>query len=481
MGRRAHVLDALADEKTVSPKAPPLTSEGWINAHPIPNGDLSGRVSVLVFWSPTCEASLTRLAEIEHLLNRTTATHRGHLQAIAVLSPRYPFEQDAEYATDAVKRHRIGIPVVHDPALQIWSRYSPGGWPAAIVVDHRGRALGALLGLDDLDALIEATELAVLRASADERRGSRSQTTPAIAEREWGPILPPAEFATLLPQASEGAFAWPSGLAALPDDRVAVADTGNNRVLVLELSADRRLFRIESCFDGLDRPSRVAAWGDHGIAISLPEHGQVVAVDRRGSEMQRLTDDLGRPQGLVQDRDGSIVVCDAIDEQIVRILPDGGLGVLAGIGFTGTVDGPAYRAELAQPVGITRTEYGLAFVDAASNNLRLLTDSGQVVSVTHNTFERYGLVDGPAHRAVLQRPTGLCCRPDGSLLVADTGNNRIRVAANRRVRTLGLAGLQRPEDVTVLSDGTVLVADTGNHRLIAADTDARSAWVLAPT
>ncbi len=457
----------------MSPKAPPLTADGWINAHPIPNGDLSGRVSVLVFWSPTCEASLTRLTEIEQLLSRSITTHGDHLRAIAVLSPRYPYEQDPEYATDAVTRHRIGVPVVHDPTLQIWSRYNPGGWPAAIVVDHRHRALGALLGLDDLDALIESTELAVLRASAGARRSS-----PTPVEREWGSAFSFTELATSRPDPSGVTLAWPSGLAVLPDDRVAVADTGNDRVLVLELSPDRRRFRVEACFEGLDRPSRVAAWGDHGIAISLPEHGQVVAVDRRGSGMQLLADDLGRPQGLVQDRDGSIVVCDAIDEQIVRILPDGGLGVLAGIGFTGMIDGPAYRAELAQPVGITRTEHGLAFVDAASNNLRLLTDSGQVVSVTHNTFERYGLVDGPAHRAVLQRPTGLCCRPDGSLLVADTGNNRIRVAANRRIRTLGLAGLQRPEDVTVLSDGTVLVADTGNHRLIAADTDARSACVL---
>lgn len=97
-----------------SPKAPPLTTDGWINALAPPRGDLSGVVSVLVFWSPTCEASLTRLAEIEQLMNHTIAGHRRHLRAIAVLSPRYPFEQATDYARDAVARHRISLPVVHD-------------------------------------------------------------------------------------------------------------------------------------------------------------------------------------------------------------------------------------------------------------------------------------------------------------------------------------------------------------------------------
>ncbi len=475
MGRKAHVLDRAADENQVSPKAPPLTADGWINAQPLPNGDLTGQVSVLVFWSPTCEASLSRVAEIDHLLSRTVASHGEHLRAIAVLSPRYPFEQDNDYAHDAVARHRIGLPVVHDHALQIWSRYNPGGWPAAIVVDHRHRALGALLGLDDLDALIEATEVAVLRAASQRRpRGSTVSEDPLLSDQLT------ARPDHTKPDPTHEAFAWPSGLATLRDDRIAVADAGNGRVMVLELSPDRRHYRVESSFDGLDGPTRVTAWGDHGIAVSVPEQGQVLALDRRGAESQVLADDLGRPQGLTQDRDGSIVVCDAVDEQLVRILPDGALGVLAGIGFTGMVDGPAHRAELAQPVGITRTDRGLAFLDAASNNLRLLTDTGQVMSVTHNTFERYGLVDGPAHRAVLQRPTGLVARPDGTLLVADTGNNRIRVVAHRSIRTLGLAGLRRPEDVTVLSDGTVVVADTGNHRIVVADTDARSAWVLTP-
>lgn len=450
------------------PKAPPLTSTGWLNAAPFARADLSGQVTILVFWSPSCEASVTRLGEIELLIKRSVATHGETLRAVAVLSPRYPFEQSEAFALDAVARHRIDLPVIHDPKLEIWSRYSPGGWPAAIVVDHRRRVLGALLGLDDLDLLIEAAETAALRACTGSSLGGQ----PTLVD-DWTAVDRSA------PATTSDDWAWPSGVAALPDDRIAVADSGNDRVLIVGLSTDRRFGRVEASIEGLDQPSRVAAWGPSSIAISLPTLGQVVGVDRRSpGHLELLAEDLGRPQGLTEDRDGSIVVCDAIDEQLVRILPDASLGVVAGIGFTGLVDGPASGAELAQPVGITRTENGLAFLDAGSNNLRLLTDAGLVVSVTHNSFERFGLVDGPAHRAVLQRPTGLATLPDGSILVADTGNDRIRVVSERKVKTLGLAGLRRPEDVAVLRDGTVVVADTANHRLVIADTDGRSAWTL---
>ena len=120
-----------------------------------------------------------------------------------------------------------------------------------------------------------------------------------------------------------------------------------------------------------------------------------------------------------------------------------------------------------------------AFCDAASSNVRLLTDDGSVLPVTGNDFYDWGLVDGPAHRARLQRPGGLAARADGSLVIADTGNDRIRVLADRRLTTLGLGGLEQPTGLAVLDSGHLLIADTGHHRLVVADPSGRNAWPLA--
>src|SRR5687768_7443201 len=46
-----------------------------------------------------------------------------------------------------------------------------------------------------------------------------------------------------------------------------------------------------------------------------------------------------------------------------------------------------------------------------------------------------GMVDGPGHRARFDGPSGLALADDGSLLVADTRNHRIRRVDSRGVTT----------------------------------------------
>jgi hypothetical protein len=288
----------------VSPKAPPLTDNGWLNAVPPPGGDLQGRVTVLLFWSPSCEASIARLREIELVLERSIALRHGLLGAVGVLSPRHHFERSRRVAADAVDRLGVSIPVVHDPDLEIWSRYRPGGWPTTIVVDHRGRALGAQQGLDDLDVLVEAARLAVARAGCDPRR-----QPPA-----W-PTVTPCDPVHARERSETGPWAWPSGVAVLPDESLAIVDSGHDRVVIVALDRRRRRGCIRGIVEGVPRPGRVTSWGPSGLAVSLPDSGQVVGVDRRAPQrVELVADGLGRPQGLTQDRDGTLVVCDATDE-----------------------------------------------------------------------------------------------------------------------------------------------------------------------
>jgi sugar lactone lactonase YvrE len=264
---------------------------------------------------------------------------------------------------------------------------------------------------------------------------------------------------------------------------VVVADTGHDRLLVFELSSEARLATAVIEIDGLDRPRAIVADRAEGIYVTEPSLGSVSYLDLGGRTRRLLTSELIAPTSLAMDRDGSLVIADGGAETIHRIVDNGPddvtIGLIAGSGLTGCRDGGGAEAELAQPTGLARTEAGLVFCDAASSNIRLLTDAGRVTTITGNGFFEWGLVDGPAHEARLQRPSGLAVLGDGSIIVVDTGNDRLRRLANRRIRTLGLAGLDRPAGVCCLPDGRLLVADTGNHRLVVVDTDLQTAWPLA--
>jgi hypothetical protein len=104
---------------------------------------------------------------------------------------------------------------------------------------------------------------------------------------------------------------------------------------------------------------------------------------------------------------------------------------------------------------------------------------GALGTLAGSAFQE-GLVDGPATSARFARPTGAAVGPAGEIYVADTGNNAVRVVQNdaaRTVRTImgdgapgggegGAARFRLPQAVAVAPDGSLVVADTGNARLV---------------
>ena len=188
-----------------------------------------------------------------------------------------------------------------------------------------------------------------------------------------------------------------------------VADYGNDRLIAFQLSNDLRraiaiteLGGFDRPYGGLRRPRGRGLRDRTGGRRHQPPgpSGQDAANPRRRFSSP--------PTELCLDNDDSIVIADSGAEQLYRLIDEGphavAMGLIAGCGATGSRDGSAADAELAQPAGVARTEVGLVFCDAASSNIRLLTDSGKVATITGNGFFDWGLVDGPAHKAMLQRP-----------------------------------------------------------------------------
>lgn len=442
--------------------APPVEGSDWITCPPIDWATLSGRAVVIVFWSFGCEASLIRIRQIEALVTAS----RLPVTAIAVHTPRFPYEDDLDAVRSAVTQHQIAIPVVHDPEYLTWTSYNPDGWPATVVVDARGRVLGVQVGTDDLDLVTSCVDFAVKSAPPDVSGATQVTSVPRAR-----PLALPS-----------GPLAFPTSVTVRSGGDLAIVDSANNRVLVVEPTADLRRAKARAEISGFLHPYGIVATRNDSLVVSEPSIGRVSHLDLGAKSRKTLTEDLVAPTGLCLDRDGSVVVADTGADRLHRIIDEGGglitLGVIAGSGSTGTADGRAGAAELAQPMGVVRTEAGLVFCDAASSNIRLLTDGGSVVTVTGNGLFDWGLVDGPVYDAMLQRPSALAVRADGSIVVIDTGNHRLRHLANRRLRTLGLAGLSRPSGVAALESGHLIVCDTGNSRLVVVDPTLSRAWPL---
>ncbi len=468
------------------PVAPPVEGRSWLAPTPLSPTDLDGRVVVVAFWSFGCEASVRA---IEHLQDLVDAG-RGEVAGVAVHTPRFPYEDDERRLAQAMVRHHIEIPVVHDPDYLTWNRYSPEGWPAAAVVDRSGKIVGMAAGLEGWATVGEvvAAERARPTGRRDRDRPGRDRSPTGRRRSALAAGLPEDAGRSALDAIerrwSDTTLWFPAAVATTPSGLVAVADSGNDRLLIGGLDDDERTFRPEIELTDVGQPTAMAFGSETLVYVIERATGAVLQIDLAAGTVDVVADhELDIPTALLVDRDGSLVVADAGLDQLIRIRGTGGgdvvIGPIAGRGHSGCSDGAADRAELAQPVALARTANGIGFCDAASSNVRVLSDDGTVLTVTGNEFFDWGLVDGPALRARLQRPGGLAVAADGTIAIADTGNDRIRVLADRRISTLGLAGLDQPTGLAFLGSGNLLVADTGNHRLVVADPAAGRAWPLA--
>jgi sugar lactone lactonase YvrE len=197
--------------------------------------------------------------------------------------------------------------------------------------------------------------------------------------------------------------------------------------------------------------------------------------------------------------DGSVYLAESVGNRIRRVLPDGTIQTVAGSrsqSFTGD-GGPARAATFHWPAAVAVAPDGSVYVsDHYNNRVRRISPGGVISTVAGTGEEAFSGDGGPAREAALARPAGLAIEPDGSLLVADSGNNRIRRIRDGVITTLAGTGrtapgepwsgdgsrligdggpaldasLHKPMGVEVDGDG-YLVADTYHHKIRRIDRD----------
>lgn len=188
------------------------------------------------------------------------------------------------------------------------------------------------------------------------------------------------------------------------------------------------------------------------------------------------------PMDVAVDGAGTLYVADFNGHRIRKIAPDGSVSTLAGSGGVGPnaggfADGPGAQAQFNQPAGLAVDSEGTVYVaDSGNHRIRKIAPNGQVSTLGGG---QRGLVNGPARQARFSSPWRIAFGPGGALYVADSGNAVIRrIAPDGTVSTLagsgasgtnnGPAGSARfsgPRGLAVSGDGTVYVADFGNNLL----------------
>jgi len=128
------------------------------------------------------------------------------------------------------------------------------------------------------------------------------------------------------------------------------------------------------------------------------------------------------PRGIAALPDGTLYVTDAGNHAVRRIAPDGTVTTVAGVpGVAGSDD-----THLNTPSGIDVNDKGEVFiVDTFNHAIRMLTTDGKLITVA-GQLGVSGFADGDAASARFNAPVGLKIAPDGSIVIADTGNNVIR-------------------------------------------------------
>jgi sugar lactone lactonase YvrE len=143
---------------------------------------------------------------------------------------------------------------------------------------------------------------------------------------------------------------------------------------------------------------------------------------------------LIRPQELAVAPNGDLLIVDPQRDQVFRRTADGDLRLVAGTGAAGFAGdgGPAVAAEFNDPEGIVAAPDGTIYVaDAGNDRVRAIAPDGTINTVV-------------AH---LPQPTGLALAADGTLYVAD-GKAVVTISPSGTVRTF-VTGKGRYHQITV--------------------------------
>ena len=188
---------------------------------------------------------------------------------------------------------------------------------------------------------------------------------------------------------------------------------------------------------------------------------------------------LGNPTAVVEAGNGDMYIADMYSYRIRKLTPNGNVSTVAGTGNFDYLDGPNLTAKFRTPYGIvTRSDGSIVVSDAYNHRIRELSavPGSTVQTVVGNGQPWYG--EGTGVNGFVSMPLGMALDKDENVIIADSGNNRIRKLTRAGVlstvmgvpvqwgeTTYPTFNLNKPSGVAVDKDGNIFISDTDNNRI----------------
>lgn len=264
---------------------------------------------------------------------------------------------------------------------------------------------------------------------------------------------------------------YPSSVTVDPSGNLFIADADNYRIR--KVGTDGVISTLfgdgASGYSGDGGPAQEALFGDLSD-ISFDANGNFYLVDYYNNRIRRVgTDGIIRtiagsggagyassftgdggpatraeiltPGGIAFDAAGNLYFADTDNNRVRKIDTAGIISTVAGngvlnndfeSGFSGD-DGPATKAQLYSPLSVAVDKKGNLYIaDLYNHRIRKVNPEGTITTVAGNgaldSLKESGFSGdgGPATQTQLNYPTSVVVDPDGTLFIADFGNDRIR-------------------------------------------------------
>ncbi|MGQ9541959.1 MAG: thioredoxin-like domain-containing protein [Armatimonadota bacterium] len=471
----------------------------WLNTdRPLRLKDLRGKIVMLDFWTYCCINCMHIIPDLKRLEKK----YPNELVVIGVHSAKFTTEKESENIRQAILRYRIEHPVVNDRDMVVWSMYGARAWPTVVLIDPKGKVVGAMSG----EGIYEPFDRAIQELiQIHDPRGDIDRTPLRLKlEREKAP---------------RGILEFPGKVLA--DERsglLFIADSGHNRIVVVSLK-DGTLKEVigsgeESFKDGgfetaQFRHPQGMAYDDKRLYVADTENHTIRLIDfakrtvstvagtgqqarywHEGGKARET--DLSSPWDVVLVGDALYIAMAGIHQLWKLDIAKGIVEPYAGSGREARFDSTLLQSALAQPSGITADGKKLYFADSECSSIRAadLNPNGRVETLVGGDLFDFGDIDGEGRRARLQHPLGVVYHA-GSLYIADTYNNKIKRydLATGRIETFlgdGTAGMRDGDRPTFdepggvsIANGKLYIADTNNHAIRIADLKTRHVETLA--
>ncbi|MDX2092257.1 MAG: SMP-30/gluconolactonase/LRE family protein [Kofleriaceae bacterium] len=292
-------------------------------------------------------------------------------------------------------------------------------------------------------AVMFVAQLAFVAAcgSGDDTNGGDDAVDPT---GDGGTVLPGFTdgVSTLTGSGEAGYVDGPRGVARLanpvsvavgPDGAVYVADFDNHKIRRVDASTGETTTVISQ--QGFRKPFAMAFGANGTLYVTTdddpngghgPMTGTVWRVDVDAKTATVIVASIGRPRGIAVLPDERLVVTDYQHHVVQVIDGTGRVTLLAGVwDVPGATNGVGTQAQFATPYGIVvRPDGSLLVADHDNDRLRVVTLDGQVSSLagTGNA----GFSDGSAATAQMSGPQGLAITSSGDVFITDTNNFRVR-------------------------------------------------------